>query len=417
MDNCTHTLIGVTLGNAVMAKIPRFTEKDRLAVIWTAALSSNLADFDFLLPLLMGEGKLGYLMHHRGHTHTFVVVPLMALLSVLLAVRFAKCRPRTGRGWLFLFGVAIMGAGFHIVADLWNDYGIHPFWPFANEWYYGDTIFIIEPLFLLSMIPLALLSTLTPWVRYFWGTLWVLLLTLIWVGPFARWDISLFLTVWAAAFFYAQLRNRRSVIPSVIGIFLTLATFFAGSQLAKANYREFMAAHLGDEKLVQLLTSPAPSNPFCWRIMSVSTAGDELIVRSGIYSHWPGRMNPSLCNYRAMLPGTANLAPVNVPAEPGMAWIGEFRASITEFRRLSRENCRFATLLRFARMPFWQSQGGKFPAGDLRYDFQPEDGFSEIDLSEGERCPRLIPPWVPPLEEVLADHVPAPGVGVETDTM
>ena len=33
----------------------------------------------------------------------------------------------------------------HIVADAWNSYGVHPFWPFDNHWYYGDAINIYEP--------------------------------------------------------------------------------------------------------------------------------------------------------------------------------------------------------------------------------------------------------------------------------
>ncbi len=401
MDNCTHTLIGVTLGNAVMSKTPQLSERDRLAVIWTAALASNFADFDFLMPFLIGEGKLGYLLHHRGHTHTFVLAPLMAALSMWAAVKITDARPQTRRHWLFLYGVAFLAAAFHIIADSWNDYGIHPFWPFSNQWFYGDSIFIIEPFFLLSMIPLAVLTTKTPWIRYFWGTLWVLLLSLIWLGPFARWDLAILLTAWAGVFFYAQWKKRTSALPAIVGVCLTLAMFFTGSQFTKANYREFAAFHLADETIHEVLTSPAPANPLCWRIMSVSTLGGDMIIRSGNTSLLPSRVSAHLCNYRVLQPGTAKLTPVNLPVEESISWIGEFRAPIEEFRRLYKENCEFAALAQFARFPYWQKNGEAFPAGDLRYDFDVALDFSEVDLATKDRCPRLIPPWVPPLSQLL----------------
>ncbi len=406
MDNCTHTLIGVTLGNAVLNRFgsrapARFSESDRLAVIWTSTLASNLADFDFLYSLLTGGGKLGYLMHHRGHTHTFVLVPIMAALSMWLAVKISRGKPTTRQDWFFLYGVALLAAAFHIIADLWNDYGVHPFWPFDNHWYYGDSIFIIEPLFLLAMMPLAIFTTKTLWVRYFWMTLWVLLLSLIWVGPFARWDLALVLTAWAGTFFYSQWKNRSSTLPAIAGVCATLAIFFTGSQLTKASYREFAAERLPNERIIQLLTSPAPANPLCWRIMTASIAGDDLVIRSGNTSLWPDRMNPHLCNYRVMQPGRAELLPVNLQIEPSIAWVGEFRAPLAELKRLNEQDCRFSTLMQFTRMPFWQTRGESRPAGDLRYDFQAEPGFAEIDLAASEPCPWGVPPWIPPLADAL----------------
>ena len=38
--------------------------------------------------------------------------------------------------------------------DFTNSYGVHPFWPVDNRWYYGDAVFIVEPLLWACSAPL-----------------------------------------------------------------------------------------------------------------------------------------------------------------------------------------------------------------------------------------------------------------------
>ena len=53
---------------------------------------------------------------------------------------------------------ACVGMVLHISMDGLNVYGVHPFWPFDARWYYGDLIFIVEPVFWIAFgIPLALM--------------------------------------------------------------------------------------------------------------------------------------------------------------------------------------------------------------------------------------------------------------------
>jgi hypothetical protein len=45
----------------------------------------------------------------------------------------------------------------HLLLDYTNSYGVHPFWPVRNDWYYGDAVFIVEPwLWVAAVPPLAL---------------------------------------------------------------------------------------------------------------------------------------------------------------------------------------------------------------------------------------------------------------------
>jgi inner membrane protein len=42
--------------------------------------------------------------------------------------------------------------------DSLNVYGVHPLWPFDPNWYYGDLVFIVEPVFWIGFgVPLAAL--------------------------------------------------------------------------------------------------------------------------------------------------------------------------------------------------------------------------------------------------------------------
>src|SRR5262249_8885402 len=50
------------------------------------------------------------------------------------------------RDWVLATATAFFGVLLHIFADSWNSYGVHPFFPLDNSWYYGDYIFIVEPI-------------------------------------------------------------------------------------------------------------------------------------------------------------------------------------------------------------------------------------------------------------------------------
>src|SRR5688500_2848451 len=86
MDNVTHTLTGLIAADAVLLLRGRGARGSpapgfRAAALWTSALANNGPDFDFLYAGIT-EGKLGYLLHHRGHTHTLVAALPLTLLWV-----------------------------------------------------------------------------------------------------------------------------------------------------------------------------------------------------------------------------------------------------------------------------------------------------------------------------------------------
>ncbi|HXC59777.1 MAG TPA: metal-dependent hydrolase, partial [Steroidobacteraceae bacterium] len=164
MDNLTHTLIGLVAGEATArgmrsdpAGLPVQTRRTTLLMI--GMIGGNLPDSDLLWSMSTSGDKLGYLLQHRGYTHTLLgCVALSALLyaGTLMWLRMRQCRP-SGRD-LWLLGLfALFAVLLHLGMDAFNSYGVHPFWPWNDRWYYGDVLFIVEPLYWIAAAPLFFL--------------------------------------------------------------------------------------------------------------------------------------------------------------------------------------------------------------------------------------------------------------------
>ncbi|WP_340587888.1 metal-dependent hydrolase [Erythrobacter alti] len=143
MDNLTHSLVGALIGQTGLKK------KTGLAMP-ALIIGANLPDIDAACFFwLEGTEHLGF---RRGITHgppALVVLPL--ILAGLLwgwdrwqASRGKRPEGRVPVHFGWLYGLAFIGALTHPALDWLNVYGIRFFEPFSSEWYYGDTLFIID---------------------------------------------------------------------------------------------------------------------------------------------------------------------------------------------------------------------------------------------------------------------------------
>lgn len=153
MEPLTHLLTGACIGRA------GFNRKTAYATL-AAVLAAEAADLDILWGL---AGPVEELKHHRGITHTFVAVPVIAGVvvgAVWLWRRWRKkAEPASFRlGWLYL--TAFVAALSHILLDWTNNYGVRPFFPFNPRWYMGSFLFIAEPV----LWALLLLALVMPWL-------------------------------------------------------------------------------------------------------------------------------------------------------------------------------------------------------------------------------------------------------------
>lgn len=146
MDNLTHTLTGIALGQAGLKRKSRYA---MLALI----LASNIPDIDIIT---RARGSLAYLEHHRGISHSligFTVLSAALALGVFAFARRAKPRPGAPPAslkWLLI--VCWIGAAAHVLMDFSNDYGVRPFLPFSGRWFALNIVPVIDMWLLLALI-------------------------------------------------------------------------------------------------------------------------------------------------------------------------------------------------------------------------------------------------------------------------
>jgi membrane-bound metal-dependent hydrolase YbcI (DUF457 family) len=76
MDNLTHSVVGLGIGALIDRSLPAEPTPERRRIrsrmlLIIGCLASNFPDLDLVLTPLL-DAPLGYLLHHRGHTHTLV---------------------------------------------------------------------------------------------------------------------------------------------------------------------------------------------------------------------------------------------------------------------------------------------------------------------------------------------------------
>lgn len=141
MDNLCHTLAGLAVGETGLK------QKTALASA-TLMIGANLPDVDGFIYFIRPELAFAF---RRGWTHgilAMAVWPFVLTGLMLLIGRLTKDKPNA-RGLLLLSAVAIWS---HPLLDLMNTYGVRLLMPFSERWFYGDTLFIVDPWILLALI-------------------------------------------------------------------------------------------------------------------------------------------------------------------------------------------------------------------------------------------------------------------------
>jgi inner membrane protein len=141
VENITHSLIGAAF--AELALPAGATTAQRRTFFAVGVIAANLPDADLVYTNITAP-PIGYLLHHRGHTHTLAgILGLAVLIGVVcLAPRIRQTLQNVHERFVSLVALCLLS---HLVLDSWNSYGVHPFYPFGANWYYGDAIFIVEP--------------------------------------------------------------------------------------------------------------------------------------------------------------------------------------------------------------------------------------------------------------------------------
>lgn len=137
MDTLTHALSGALLARATAPAQPDDKALPLGRRLLVGFLAAAAPDLDFVIGYI---GPVEYLLHHRGATHSLVLLPLWAfLLAKLCAVIWRGDRP-----WKAYYGVVAMGLGIHIAGDWITSFGTMVFWPLSDARMGIGTTFIID---------------------------------------------------------------------------------------------------------------------------------------------------------------------------------------------------------------------------------------------------------------------------------
>lgn len=137
MDNLTHSLVGAVLGRM---GLKRLSPRAMPALI----IAANLPDIDSFIARPLGLSPRTF---HRGFTHGIGGLVTMPLLAFAIIWAWEKLRPgkegpiRPG-GLLLACFVGVLS---HPALDFLNTYGVRLLEPFSHSWFYGDTLFIVDP--------------------------------------------------------------------------------------------------------------------------------------------------------------------------------------------------------------------------------------------------------------------------------
>jgi len=409
MDNVTHSLAGLLLAQAAVQLRTRRTgaspsPRFRAVAAVSSLVAANLPDAD-LFYTGIGAEPLAYMLHHRGYTHTVVIALLGAVLlwgAALLLWRWrgATAPTRDDRRWLL--GLLLVSAMSHLVLDWTNSYGLHPFWPFDDRWFYGDSVFIVEPWLWVVSVPVLVAATTNRAGRVLLSLVLIVGLALAWRVSLVTTGAAVMLTIGAliSIAIARLLRPSRRVAIALSAWVVVTLVMAAGS--ASARTATLRAAHDADPAadVLDVVVSPLPANAVCMNVITVERAGASYRVATARVSSAPAIVGASSCG--APRGADASFRESARRSTRAVQWDTEWSAPSGELAILAHRSCLALAALRFIRVPVWRAaDDSALTLGDVRFGGAGR-GFSVVRISRrASSCPPNVPPWVPPRAELL----------------
>jgi inner membrane protein len=403
--------MGMVAGEAVSRLTPASkgglsVESRRGMLVTLATVGGNLPDIDLVLTYRgFVRDKLGYLLEHRGYTHTVLGCLVLATLMYVIAEGWTRYRrlSMTRNDHLMLVAVAVFGTLLHLGMDALNSYGVHPLWPFYSGWIYGDSIFIVEPLYWLAAAPLffvakSIAARAVVATAVLAGVAGSILMSPGWI-----WLALLALSTGTLLVVGGRFAPATSALASAIATVCVTALLILAGRAAARDINATATRDFPDDRVIDHVLSPIPTNPFCWDVLLLETHGDRYLARHGMLSVAPGLVSAQSCSTKLESKDTtAPMATVHTPDAPDTVWFGEFAMPVSRLANLTANNCEAAALMQFVRAPFVVERKNGWVIGDLRFDRERGLGLAEIEVSSTHAgdCPPTAP-WLPPRGDLL----------------
>ena len=153
MDNLCHTLVGAVLADTGLK------HRTRLGTA-TLIIGANFPDID-VVAVPLGAG----ITFRRGWTHGVLALAVLPFVLTGIMLWWDRRRSRRGhprqdvpirpRELLFLSALSILT---HPTLDFLNSYGMRWLAPFSDRWFYGDSLFIVDPWLLVLLLAGTILA-------------------------------------------------------------------------------------------------------------------------------------------------------------------------------------------------------------------------------------------------------------------
>jgi len=269
MEPLAHTLAGACLAESGLKRLSPLASS-------TLLIAANIPDVDGACYLHGADAAFAF---RRGWTHGVLAMALLPLALAaamlafdrLLAQRNAdrpRARPRV------LLALSFVGVLSHPFLDWLNNYGIRLLMPFSDRWFYGDTLFIVDPWLWLILGGAVMLA----WTTHTRGIVTAAVLGLgttagVMAAPMvADWARAAWvagLVIWALA--RARIGEPRRPAIAIAALLLAgsyIALMYAGSRLAERQVRRL--AETRGWNAEQVSAMPVPAEPLRRSVIVVS---------------------------------------------------------------------------------------------------------------------------------------------------
>ena len=327
----------------------------------------------------------------------------VAALALLLALSYRALNPvrRLAAGSKAkLFSLIAAAAASHLLLDALNSYGVHPFYPFDNTWYFGDAVFIFEPwLWVLLGIAAAWNAAQPPRARRRCAAHRDLSDRDARDGD----DPNRGCRVTAGGRPPVHMDRRSSSTRTRAGVALAasalvIATLISTSRIARATALEALQPETRG-RLVDMVLTPNPASPLCWAVIGIELdeAGGVHVLWSGTLSVAPQWKAPTACaSYRF---GTIP-SPLASWGRGSLALRRELRQPLEPLRRLARQDCWTRSWLQFGRAPVLTGEA----IFDLRFAQRFGQNFTVMPVGRQagrSGCPPFLTNWSLPRADLL----------------
>ena len=304
MDPIAHTLFGAAVAQ---------TGLGRRSAYATAALviGANLPDIDGVAMFLGGDTALYW---RRGWTHGILALVLLPLLLTAILIAWGRAFGRPPPRPRVLLGLSYLAVWSHPSLDWLNTYGLRWLMPFDGTWFYGDTLYVVDPWFWLILAGAAFLFR----SRHLWSlAAWALSFTVFAYLLFgAVQGLAPAKVIWCAAILgLIVLRVKRvgydepTARHVAAGALLILVTYIGVMHAATRDARYLIRQSLAErgEDVHRIMVGPALVTPF---------ERDVVVETPDGYIHGRAQLFPGL---------ELELAPSKIPLLPDS---NEVRAAI-----------------------------------------------------------------------------------------